>query len=65
MASIENREGKCSRTAGSAVPVNAPAARSTMETIAERAASPFTTTREPRVVRRIVERAACAFKTQK
>ena len=29
MASIENREGKCSRTAGSAVPVNAPAARST------------------------------------
>lgn len=30
MASIENREGKCSRTAGSAVPVNAPAARSTM-----------------------------------
>lgn len=31
MASIENREGKCSRTAGSAVPVNAPAARSTMD----------------------------------
>ena len=31
MASIENREWKCSRTAGSAVPVNAPAARSTMD----------------------------------
>ena len=31
MASIEKREGKCSRTAGSAVPVNAPAARSTMD----------------------------------
>lgn len=29
MASIENREGKCSRTGCSAVPVNAPAARST------------------------------------
>ena len=27
MASIENREGKCSRMAGSAVPVNAQPAR--------------------------------------
>ena len=31
MVSIENREGKCSRTTGSVVPVNAPAARSTMD----------------------------------
>ena len=65
MASIENREGKCSRTAGSAVPVNAPAARSTMDDDVERAASPFKTTRAPHVVRGIVERAACAFMTQK
>ena len=33
--------------------------------VVERAASPFKTTREPRVVRGLVERAACAFMTQK